>query len=236
MKEKEEKMEKLKLKRKEEFSPNHILEQWLYQYYYSLDEVKISEGMQHVQWKNKAYEQMQNKNYNNALQLLQEAFSYNPTDLETLRNLAYTYYSLNDLNQMKDVAEYMYYFCYTIQDIAVYYRLLGCYYLENYQPDLSAALYSYSNLLDPTKQAEAELAYLERALQKPMKVTNNEFLQSVLSKNHIKIQPANETLGILYYTAQEAKESGDISYAKVLFTYLNRLTNDVEIQDILKSL
>ena len=135
---------------------------------------------------------------------------------------------------MKKIADAMYPFCYTRNDIAAYYRFLGCYYLEGYKPDMAEALYQYSNFFYETEMAREELVFLAAARKKEIKSASAEKLQKYLAENKIYVMPKQETLGILYQVAKKEWVADNKAYAKILFLYLYQLTADEEVKHYLQ--
>lgn len=215
------------------FCPNHNLEIRLFEYYDCRSAYGIPNGCFHTMYRVLAHKRIETDDLEGALQAFYRALQYNPTDMEIMEELGKLYWNTGNWPMMQMVAERLYPFCYTRKDIAFYYRLLGCYYLETYEPLLSQIVYTYSNLFYKSKEADSDIRYLEKALEKSMPSYHVTELQDILIKNGIPLQPKQETLGILYGTAKEELKNGRKEYARMLFLFLYQLTHDKEVEKLL---
>lgn len=236
------------------FSPNHELEVYLYGYYVTKDAYQISEVPFHLfyadlakKWlaegvsekklsQTEVVDEQETDYGQKAMQAYTAALTYNPVDVEILTELATLYRTQKNWESMLGTAQRMYPFIFTRKDMAVYYRFLGTYYLEIYKPELSEMVYAYSKLFYKSEQADADIHYLEEAMDRPMKQLNPQEMQQELQNASIPVQPKNETLGILYHTAKKSLEDDNTEYAKQLFTCLYQLTQDPEVENILREL
>ena len=243
------------------FTPNHELEIYLYAYYVTKDPYQISGVPFHLfyatlakKWlaegvteENVEGKTAQPKSKNDAvkdtaecgqkaIQAYTAALKYNPVDVEILSEVAALYRTQKNWESMLGTAQRMYPYIFTRKDMAVYYRFLGTYYLETFQPELSEKVYAYSRFFYQSEQADADIHYLEEALDRPMEELMPQELQVELEKKGIPVQPKNETLGMLYHTAKNCLEQGKNEYAKQLLTCLYQLTQDKEVENMLREL
>lgn len=227
-------------------TPNHELEIYLFAYYVTKDEYRISEIPFHLlygqlakKWLAEGIRKEQDADIDygqKAMQAYRGAMHYNPVDVELLTEVAALYRTQKNWEGMLGTVQSMYPYIFTRKDMSVYYRYLGNYYLETYQPELAEKVYAYSNLYYKNQQADADIHYLEKALDRPMQKLEPQRLQEELQKAGIPGQPKAETLGILYHTAKSSLERGDREYAKQLFICLYQLTQDQEVGEILREL
>ena len=217
------------------FCPNHTLEIYLFEYYdrksYDICEVGFHKmyGILADQW-------LERDNLPMALHALERALHYNSVDIELLRNLADCYLKGENWEMFLKAVKRVFPFCYTCNDIAAFYRLIGRYYVATYQPELAEALYAYSNLFYKSDAAEADLQFIETAMKRSMHNYTIEDLQKILGRRGIPLQPKEETLGIVFHTAAEELKYGDRVYAEMLFLFLYQLTQDKEIEGIIQSI
>lgn len=218
------------------FLPNHIVEVYLYEYYLNQNDIKVGEIPLHKMYQILAERSVKEEEYSRAEQYLQKAYEYNPVDIEIQEELGRVYRRKGNWERMHQIARTMYPFCYTKRDIASYYRLNACYHLETYEPEKALQLYAYSNLFYQHPEADADIKYLEAAMQEKIKEFKPDELQSLIKAQQYPIQPKEETLGILYQTALSELRSGNLEYAGILLVYLEQLTGDEEIKKVLSTL
>lgn len=218
------------------FCPNHMLEVYLYEYYFPEQEYNIlSEPLHRLYYQlAKCYEE--NSQWEKVKEALIQAKEYNPVDIEILESLVLAYYHLGELDQMFNLFEQWFPFIFTRQDLAVYYSLLGCYYLEKYQPDIAEGLYMYSNMYCENTQAKNDLAFIEKAVGRTKESHTPEELMEFLAKHQIELQPKKETLGIMYHVALLALKEKNMEYAGSLLMALYELTQDQEVYQLIMDL
>jgi len=220
-----------------QFSFNHILEVYYYDYF-----LNHKEDISHTDINLNAYYRlfgflkMQLNNLEEAVKAYEIAVSWNPVDLDSMLQLGELYKSLGNLNACKKITDRAYNFCCTRATLARYYRNLGFYYLEKYQPQIATALYQYSNIYSSSKQADNELYYLEKALKSPTPNLSIQDMQAILAKENIPVGPNSDTIGITYRVGQLELEKGNKDNARDCFTMVYDLTLDDEVNSILQRL
>ena len=122
-----------------------------------------------------------------------------------------------------------YRYCCTRAELAIYYRNLGYYYLEKYQPDLAAALYQYSILYYESKQAESEIAFLNKAMKKEMQKSDIGQLQKIIMEAGIPLEADSTTLGLIFKAGEEAEKKKSYGQALDCYKMVYDLSNDKEI-------
>lgn len=227
--------EKLKTTRKLYFEPNHILEVYLYEFYYKPDDYSLLDVGIHYAYRILADRMYKNKNYEQAEVCLEASLRYNCIDMETYELYIKVLYNQQKWRKMIDTAFRFYPFCYSRKDFAFFYRTIGYYALETYQAELARIIFSYSNLFYKSQKADSEIQYLNEALMNEMPSYTLEEMSDIIRKHSLPVQPRQETLAILYKTALMEKEENP-DYAKVLFFSLYQLTHDEEIEEHLKEM
>jgi tetratricopeptide (TPR) repeat protein len=218
------------------FSPNHLLEIYLYQYYIGGEEFEVTDMKIHALYRQLADNYSRKDRAYEAIAICEKSLAINPLDIETRSELAKLYRRTGKLEQLLKTAEEMYPFCYTISDLSRYYRILGEYYLGTYKPEVSVAAYTYSNYFYPTETADKEILFLEKALNKKFAFDNIQELQNTLKNEKIPLNGKSETLGLLYKTGMLELEKNNTEYACYLLMFLYQLTKDEEVGKILKKL
>lgn len=221
---------------KEKVSIFHLSEIFLYEYYINHGEYELSREDEAALYVKAAQKDESQGHTEEALQKYISAHHANPVSSEIYAELIKCYRLLGNLEQFYHYTVESYQYCCTRAELARYYRNLGYYYLEKYEPDLSAALYEYSILYYDSKQAENEIAFLNKAMHKEMKKNDMKQIQEKISNAGIPLGADTTTLGLIYKAAEEAV--GEKMYSQALDCYkmLYDLTNDMEIADRISKL
>ncbi|WP_408072298.1 hypothetical protein [Butyrivibrio sp. JL13D10] len=211
---------------------NHISEIFLYEYFLSNGkEYILSDTDNALEHKEKAKKLMNLGDIAKAQQEWIKAHFENPVDMETILSIISCCKQLGDIEGEYTYTLDSYNFCCTRAEMGAYYRNLGWYYLEKYNPDLASACYMYSQLFDETKQAEEELKFLEKALNKKIEKKNIEDLQKKLKKSNIPTEANSVTLALLFRAGGEAESAGDYSQALDCYRMVFDLTQDNEVAE-----
>ncbi|SHO46107.1 tetratricopeptide repeat protein [Anaerocolumna xylanovorans] len=218
------------------FCPNHFFEIYLYEYDFKGREYDILDWKLHLLYRELAERYRKKDDGERALSFYEKALVCNPLDVEILYGLARLYRDTGNWDMLYKTAERMYPYCYTRSDMSKYYRLLGLYYLETYQPDISEAVYEYSNYYYPNEAASKEMEFFEKALKRKRQVREFSKLQEILEEKGIPSVPRQETLGLLYKAAKMELDRNNLDYARYLFLFLYQLTGDEETERILNNL
>ncbi len=211
-------------------SLNHISEVYLYEYYVSAGrEYEISETDTAGIYKEKARKLMADEDIYGAQQEWIKAHFEDPVDMESILSIISCCKHLGDIEGEYSYTTDSYNFCCTRAEMAAYYRNLGWYYLEKYDPDLSVACYMYSQLYEETTQAKDEVKFLEKATNRVIEEKSPDELQKILEKNGIPTGPNNVTLALLYRAGEEAEAAGQYVQALDCYRMVFDLTQDAEI-------
>lgn len=212
------------------FSPNHNLEIYLYEYWVNQEEYECTSYQLNVLYKRQGVAEEKRGMFEKAEQSFLSALEWNPVDIEIYLNLCENYVKRMEWFVLKEIVRKMYHYCYTCVDLSRYYRYLGRYFLEIYQPEISACLYRYSNYWYQTKTADKELDFLKAATADVFADHTLEEDKKLLLEHDIPLRPEAETLALCYHAAKEEKDS---EIQKLYFSMLYQVTGDVEIEKIL---
>ena len=215
----------------------HISEVFLYEYYcLGDDDYELTDVDTLTPHKERAKELMLSGNYSKSQKEWLDAHFENPVDMESILGIILCCKQLGDTEGEYSYTTESYNYCCTRAELAAYYRNLGWYYLEKYNPELSAACYLYSKYFEETQQADAELEFLEKAIGKKVSAKDLSQIQNILKENNIPTEANPITLALLYKAAEEAQEAGDKAQALDCYRMVYDLTEDEEVGRRISSL
>ena len=194
----------------------HIAEQFLFEYYCRPGEYRICEEDHAGELLKKGLAQEKRGGLMGALQSYEKALVFNPVSTQIYFRLISVHFRLGQLEELFSRTKEVYPYLSTKAEMAQYYRWLGYYNLEKYQPELSAALYRYSTLFSKSAQAEEEIRYLEAAMDRKLADDSECELQKKLRKAGIPVTASNVTLALLYRAGQEALQRAEDAAGKQL--------------------
>ncbi len=209
----------------------HIAELYLYEYYVNRDEYTISDTDLAASHISEAERLEKGNNPGRALVEWISAHAENPVSMQIYEGIIRCNMLLQNKNGVLKYTKEIYPFCCTRSELAFYYRSLGWYYLEDYKPELSAALYRYSTFFYESAQAEEEIRYLEKAMKRPLAEGNAESLQKVISDADIPVFPDSTTLALLLRAGEEAESRDAVSQALDCYHMIYDLTHDAEVEE-----
>lgn len=216
---------------------NHILEVYEYDYFKKSEAAPVYTDLNiSAFYRFYGFVLMHLNLFTEAIEAYENALSWNPVDLDALLQLIELYKRTKEPEKVREYSFRSYDLCCTRATLAQFYRGLGFYYLENYKPEAAIALYLYSNIFYPTKQADEELSYLRTALNQPVREYSIRELQKLLSDYQIPTGPNPDTLGIAYRVGQLELDAGNIENAKDCFSMVYDLTRDEEVREILEKI
>ncbi len=213
---------------------NHIADIFLYEYYIAGEnayQLKPDESYQkHME---DGYQLMDVGEYEKALVEFSAALEDKPVSRETYERIITCYKFMHEVDREFEYTKKSYDYCCTRSEMAAFYRNLGWYYLEMYQPKVAAACYLYSKFFEESTQVENELQFLETALKKDFHEMELSQMQKILEENQIPLKANSVTLALLYKAGMEAKELDLKEQAYECFYMLYDLTQDPEIEQLL---
>ena len=215
----------------------HISEVFLYEYYcLGDDEYELTDVDTLTPHKERAKELMLAGNYLESQKEWLDAHFENPVDMESILGIILCCKQLGDTEGEYSYTTESYNYCCTRAELAAYYRNLGWYYLEKYNPELSAACYLYSKYFEESQQADAELEFLEKAIGKKVSAKDLSQIQNILKENNIPTEANPITLALLYKAAEEAQDAGDKAQALDCYRMVYNLTEDEEVGERISGL
>ena len=138
----------------------------------------------------------------------QKAILWNPVDPESYFTCADLYRDQENLPGYLQMTQKAYRYCNSRPLLARYYRKLGCYYLETYQPELSRAVYEYSEIYSPSECARNELQYLAAAMNWEPENRKPDTLRQILRKHQIPTEMDPVIVALTYQAAKTEAEKG----------------------------
>lgn len=214
---------------KKKISIFHISEVFLYEYYFNQGEYEFMQEDEAQFYIKEGEKNEQKGHLDEALQKYICALHVNPVSIEIYANIIRCYQLMGNLDELYHYTIESYRYCCTRAELAIYYRNLGYYYLEKYQPDLAAALYQYSILYYESKQAESEIAFLNKAMKKEMQKSDIGQLQKIIMEAGIPLEADSTTLGLIFKAGEEAEKKKSYGQALDCYKMVYGLSNDKEI-------
>ena len=219
------------------FSFNHILETYYYAYFMKdVSQLEYTEYAINAYYRTLGFCQMHIGKHIDAIKSYEKALKWNPVDLDTYLQLAELYKKVNNLDSLRKVTFESYNFLCSRATMARFYRNLGFYYLEKYEPELAVILYKYSNIYYETEFANKELEFIAKAIRNEIPEYSLKYMQEKINEYNIPVGPNPDTIGITYRVGQLELEAGNTKEAKECFMMVYDLTQDYEVENILKSL
>lgn len=218
-------------------SLNHVMEYYIYAYYYQpTAEVKCTELPYGEYYRTYGELCMQLEKYNAAQDAYKKAIEWNPVDLDSILGLAESYKYINKLDRYLEVTKQAYRYSCTRATMARYYRNMGFYYLSKYNTELARACYVYSNIYYHTDNADAELQYLESALNDETPKLEIKDMQKMFDENGIEPGPESDTIGIIYRVGELMMNDGDNKLARDCFSIVHDITQEAALEQLLEAL
>ena len=116
------------------------------------------------------------------------------------------------------------------------FRNMGFYYLSAYKPEVARACYIYSNIYYKTDNADAELSYIEQALNQETPKLSVKEMQKMFDDEGIEPGPSSDTIGVIYRVGQIMMESQDYRLAKDCFSIVYDITQETQLKTLLDEL
>lgn len=209
----------------------HISEIYLYEYYCQPGEYEIDPDDKVTPLLEKAAEEEKRGGLMGALQAYEKAHALNPVSTQIYFRIIDCCFRLNNAGKVYEYTKEMYPYLATRAEMAAYYRWLGWYALEQYQPALSEVLYRYSTHFEQNQTAENEIHYLETALQKKMPAYSVQQLQEKISAAGLPVTASNVTMALIWKAGQEAEEKKNRQQALDCYRMVFDLTADPVVEE-----
>ena len=218
-------------------SLNHVMEYYIYAFYFKPDcDVVLSELPYGEYYRSYGDLCVKSGRYKAGIEAYSNAICWNPVDLDAILGLAECYKYLNMLKRYMIVTKEAYRLCCTRATMARYYRNMGFYYLSAYKPEVARACYIYSNIYYKTDNADAELSYIEQALNQETPKLSVKEIQKMFDDEGIEPGPSSDTIGVIYRVGQIMMESQDYRLAKDCFSIVYDITQEEQLEKLLEEL
>ncbi|WP_207646533.1 tetratricopeptide repeat protein [[Clostridium] polysaccharolyticum] len=212
------------------YSFNHISELYLYQFYEKDGEFQLSDEPMNRWYLELGISYEEKEETDEAYKAYLNAIRWNPVDLDAR-------FAKLELDKkkgcydvvLKETLTLYPYLC-TRATMARFYRNIGFYYVETYQPDIAFVLYEYSNMFFQTENADNEIAYMEEALGKKHPDYDVHQLQSRISNLKIPVSAPSNTLGLIYEVGKSEEKKGHCKEAAECYLMVYDLTQDEEVK------
>ena len=218
-------------------SLNHVMEYYVYACYFEPEtDVLCTELPVGEYYRTYGSLCLKLSKFRRAEDAFKKAICWNPVDLDSYLGLAECYKNLNMLSRYLDVTNQAYRFCCSRATMARYYRNMGFYYLSAYKPEVARACYIYSNIYYKTDNADAELSYIEQALNQETPKLSVKEMQKMFDDEGIEPGPSSDTIGVIYRVGQIMMESQDYRLAKDCFSIVYDITQEEQLEKLLEEL
>ena len=218
-------------------SLNHVMEYYIYAFYFKPDcDVVLSELPYGEYYRYYGDLCVKSGRYKAGIEAYSNAICWNPVDLDAILGLAECYKYLNMLKRYMIATKEAYRLCCTRATMARYYRNMGFYYLSAYKPEVARACYIYSNIYYKTDNADAELSYIEQALNQETPKLSVKEMQKMFDDEGIEPGPSSDTIGVIYRVGQIMMESQDYRLAKDCFSIVYDIAQEEQLEKLLEEL
>lgn len=173
------------------------------------------------------YIEYENKNYEKAIEYLDEGLEWNPVSIQIMSEKINVYRGMGDWEKYRVEIEKAYEYIYEVPLMAKYYRDLGFYYTEKGLYDVSNALYSYSRYFVDDELASNELMYIAQQEHREPRISTMEEIELLFKKYNIPQGISNNIVQIIYGEYQNLlKNNPDLPVTKYLARVLYDITKD----------
>ena len=173
------------------------------------------------------YIEYENKNYEKAIEYLDEGLEWNPVSIQIMSEKINVYRGMEDWEKYRVEIEKAYEYIYEVPLMAKYYRDLGFYYTEKGLYDVSNALYSYSRYFVDDELASNELMYIAQQEHREPRISTMEEIELLFKKYNIPQGISNNIVQIIYGEYQNLlKNNPDLPVTKYLARVLYDITKD----------
>ena len=214
----------------------HVTEKYYYEYFCQGTECKEAPVNVAEIWRYFGMQLKKAGQTEDALAAFERSLQWNPVDVESLLALGECCKDLGDLERLWEVNDELYDLCNTRALMARYYRNLGFYYVETYQPELAEVLYLYSELYCPTQTAQGELAFIREALERKTPLYTEEQMREILEESEIPQDPSEEMTALTWRAGEDCEEAGRFEEARECWLLLYDLTGSPKVLERLEEL
>ncbi len=218
-------------------SLNHVMEYYVYAYYYKPD-VQVCCTQLPIGEYYRTYGDLSVKlgRYKAGAAAYKDAICWNPVDLDAILGLAECYKYLNMLERYLIATKEAYKLCCTRATMARYYRNMGYYHVSKYNTQTARCCYLYSNIYYKTQNADSELDYLKNALGDDAPQWSIKEMQKILEQSDIELGPNPDTIGVIYRVGELMMNDSEYSLARDCFSICYDITQEELLERMLKQL
>ena len=213
---------------------NHILEFYLFEYYFKTRDYEAVRYPMHRMYHSLAKKYMERMHFDKAYEKLEKAAEWNRVDMDIYWEKTECLKQLGERKKLKETTKELHKFIYTRADIARYYRNIAYYYVEKKEPEKAMMLYTYSNMFSHSKTADSEINFLETALGRECPEYTVEQIQKDVKKLKLPVGISETTLAILFRAGQLELEQGDKASGLECMEVLYQVTGDENIRKIVE--
>lgn len=219
-------------------SLNHVMEYYIYAFYFKPDcDVVLSELPYGEYYRSYGDLCVKSGRYKAGIEAYSNAICWNPVDLDAILGLAECYKYLNMLkrymivtkeavqallhksNQWPDITE--------IWDFIIFLHTSR----KWQEPVIYIAIF-----ITKTDNADAELSYIEQALNQETPKLSVKEMQKMFDDEGIEPGPSSDTIGVIYRVGQIMMESQDYRLAKDCFSIVYDITQEEQLEKLLEEL
>jgi len=217
---------------------NHVMELYEYSFFFNPDkDIRCADEAFSEYYRTYSQLLADENDYDGAIEACKTALEWNPVDLESYLWLAEVYILMgNHIKEYREATSEAYRYCCTRATMARYYRNMGRYFLEMYEPETARAMYVYSNIYNKSEAADSALRFIESALNTPTPEYSIKQLQGILDENRVEPGPDADTIGLIYRVGNLMLESKDFEKARDCFAIVYDITQDEDTGVILSQL
>lgn len=193
---------------------NHAVECYYYAYFKNSGNFVCAKNSLSRMYRELARIYREADDFIRAQKAYREVIQWNPVDPDSYFDLAELYKEQGNLALYLKISQSAYNYCNSRPLLARYYRNLGFYYLEAYQPELARALYEYSEVYSETQCAKMELEYLAQAMGWEKEKLENKILVQRLNEKKIPLEINPITVALTYKAAKTEDAKGHVAAAR----------------------
>jgi tetratricopeptide (TPR) repeat protein len=218
-------------------SLNHVMEYYIYSYYYKPDwDVAVTQIPIGEYYRTHGELCIRLSRFKEGAESFKNAICWNPVDLDAILGLAECYKNLNMLERYLIVTKQAYRYCCTRATMARYYRNMGYYYVAKYKPEVARACYIYSNIYYKTENADNELKFIEEATKEKTPELTIPQMQEIFRDEEIEPGPSSDTIGVIYRVGEIMMEDSEFALARDCFSIVYDITREKELEPVLDEL
>lgn len=178
---------------------------------------------------------IEQKNYDKALEYLKEGLKWNPVDTILMFEEAATYRMLGNIELAKAKVEKAHFYIYNSPYLAKYFRQLGWFYTERRVFDIANALYTFSLSFHNTELARSELMYIAKQENREVKYSSKEEIETLFRAYNIPLGYSKKTVDMIIEEYERTcKDKPPVTAAKYLAPVLYDITHEEKYKQLME--